>query len=87
LAGFAEDGVTRLPSIDINASEVEFDKLSTLERKAACLSHFFLFRRAKVEEVGGLDETLGDAPGIDDYDFIWTLLEHGASVSIVPEKV
>jgi GTPase SAR1 family protein len=34
-------------------------------------------------EVGGLDESLGDFPGIDDFDLIWTLLERGASVAIV----
>ena len=35
----------------------------------------------------GLDESIGDAPGIDDYDFIWTLLEHGATVSIIEERL
>jgi hypothetical protein len=38
---------------------------------------------SKILEVGGADETLGDARGIDDYDLVWVLLEHGASVGIV----
>jgi hypothetical protein len=31
-------------------------------------------------QVGGVDETLGDLSGVDDFDLVWTLLEHGASV-------
>lgn len=57
--------------------------MPTLEAKADYLSHFFLLRRARVLAVGGADETLGDPAGIDDYDLIWVLLEHGASVAIV----
>jgi hypothetical protein len=44
-----------------------------------------LFRATKIAEAGGLDESIGEAPGIDDYDFIWTLLERGATVSLVEE--
>lgn len=58
--------------------------LATPERRAAYLTHFLLFSRPTVDSVGGLDETLGDAPGIDDYDLIWVLLEHGATVGITP---
>ena len=60
----------------------EYSRLTSLEQRADYLRHFFLFRTAKVREVGGLDETLGDTPGIDDYDFIWTMLEGGASVAL-----
>jgi len=60
-----------------------FLRRPTLERRAAYLQHFFLFSRAALAAVGGLDETLGDAPGIDDYDLVWTLLERGATVGIV----
>jgi glycosyltransferase involved in cell wall biosynthesis len=59
-----------------------YRSLSTLEAKASYLEHFFLFRRETVLRVG-LDETIGNYPGIDDYDFIWTLLEHNATVAIV----
>jgi GT2 family glycosyltransferase len=61
--------------------------LSTPERRAAYLTHFLLFRRSTIDSVGGLDETLGDAPGIDDYDLIWVLLEHGATVGITPRPL
>jgi len=59
--------------------------LPTLERKALYLQHFFLFQKRKLDEVGGLDETIGDFPGIDDFDLIWVLLEHGATVTTVPK--
>lgn len=59
-----------------------FARLETLEQKAAYLTHFFLFRREAAVAAGGLDESIGDSPGIDDYDFIWTLLERGASVAL-----
>lgn len=55
-------------------------KRTTDEQRAAYLTHFLLFRRATLIDAGGLDETLGDAPGIDDYDLVWTLLERGARV-------
>jgi hypothetical protein len=62
-----------------------FRQLGTLEAQASYLSHFFLFDRSKLEEVGGLDESLGDGPGIDDYDLVWVLLERGATVHIVEQ--
>jgi hypothetical protein len=34
---------------------------------------------------GGLDESIGKYPGIDDFDLIWTLLERNARVSLVSE--
>ena len=76
-------GVTCLPLIKGIPSTSQFDRLQTLESKARYLSHFFLFQRAKLLEVGGLDETLGNTSGIDDYDLIWVLLEHGASVKVI----
>ena len=36
---------------------------------------------------GGLDETMGNFAGIDDYDFIWTLLEHNATVAIIEKQL
>ena len=76
-----DDGV-ELPRLSRPLSAAEYARRDTLERKAAYLTHFFLFRRPALLDAGGLDETLGDAPGIDDYDLIWTLLERGASVAI-----
>jgi GT2 family glycosyltransferase len=81
--------VTYFPDGRINAracrnpSIEKFDKLSTLEMRARYLGHFFLLRRKFVLDAGGLDETLGDYPGIDDFDLVWNLLERHATVSIV----
>jgi GT2 family glycosyltransferase len=61
----------------------KFQAFETLELKASYLTHFFLFRKQAVLNVGGLDETIGNFPGMDDFDLIWTLLEHGATVSVL----
>ena len=77
------------PNGDINQavggspSGAQFRSLPTLEAKATYLRHFFLFRKELLLQVGGLDENLGNSPGIDDYDLIWTLLERGATVALV----
>jgi glycosyltransferase involved in cell wall biosynthesis len=71
-----------MPHLRRALSRAAYANRRTLEEKASYLTHFFLFRRTRLAEVGGLDESLGDAPGIDDYDLIWTLLEHGASVGL-----
>ena len=81
----AADGRTELAALRRPVLRRRYDELPTLEAKARYLTHFFLFRRDKLLAVGGADETLGDTPGIDDYDLIWVLLEHGASVGIVEE--
>ena len=83
MQSYAEDGVTEFAHLRKEIRAHRFAALPTLEAKADYLSHFFLLRRACVLAIGGADETLGDTPGIDDYDLIWVLLEHGASVSIV----
>ena len=59
-----------------------YRSLATFEKKADYLRHYFLFRRAALLAVGGVDESIG-AVGPDDYDLIWTMLEHGAEASIV----
>ena len=64
-----------------------FLECKTLERKAVHLQHFFLLRKSKLQEIGGADESLGDFPGIDDFDMIWVLLEHGATVAIVEQAL
>lgn len=84
---FAADGVTRLDRPDDIVTMEGFLRRPTLERRAAYLQHFFLFSRTALTAVGGLDESLGDAPGIDDYDLVWTLLERGATVGIVGRSV
>lgn len=67
---------------DCPLSLVQYAEKLSLEEKASYLDHFFLFRKKKVLDVGGVDESIG-LTGADDYDLIWTLLEHGATVSIV----
>lgn len=71
---------------DARLSMARFMQLPTLEAKASYLEHFFLFNRGKLLEVGGVDESVG-LTGADDYDLIWTMLEHGASVSIVGKSL
>ena len=83
MQSYAEDGVTEFVHLRKEIRAHRFAALPTLEAKADYLSHFFLLRRSCVLAIAGVDETLGDTPGIDDYDLIWVLLEHGASVAIV----
>jgi hypothetical protein len=40
-----------------------------------------------LQEIGGADQSLGNFPGIDDYDMIWTMLEHRATVALVAESL
>ncbi|MFN7734395.1 MAG: glycosyltransferase, partial [Pirellula sp.] len=61
-----------------------FAKFSTIEQRASYIGHFMLFNRAKVLSIGGVDPNIG-LTGADDYDMIWTLLEAGASVELIPE--
>lgn len=66
--------------------ESTYDKLATLWEKASYLKHFFLFQREKVLLIGGVDNKIG-LTGPDDFDMIWTLLENGATVSLVSEPL
>jgi glycosyltransferase involved in cell wall biosynthesis len=84
---FAANGVDEYASLSWDHDRAVYERLPTLESKACYLSHFFLFQAARIREAGGLDETIGDAPGIDDYDFVWTLLEHRASVAVVERRL
>ena len=87
LTCFAGNGIDEFESLSSDRRCSVYDNLATSEERAYYLTHFFLFQAAKIAEAGGLDESIGDAPGIDDYDFIWTLLEHGATVSIIEERL
>jgi len=86
---YAADGVTVLAEISRVPSWLTYEGLPSLDRKASYLSHFFLFRKRKLQEIGGADEDVGDiaGAGIDDFEMIWTLLEHGATVSIVERSL
>ena len=48
------------------------------------VKHLLCWRRLKALSFGGMDETLNNV-GSDDYDFPWTMLEHGAKFRAVPE--
>jgi glycosyltransferase involved in cell wall biosynthesis len=84
---FDSDGKTVLHEVSRIRRGKDYLNRGTLERKARYLSHFFLFRKSKLDEIGGADESLGDFPGIDDFDMIWVMLEHGATVAIVEEQL
>jgi glycosyltransferase involved in cell wall biosynthesis len=79
---FAADGTTLLSHLSRTPLFKIYETLPNLEAKATYLTHFLLIDKSAVLAAGGLDESLGDAPGIDDYDLIWTLLERGASVEL-----
>jgi glycosyltransferase involved in cell wall biosynthesis len=80
----AADGTTVLDQLTEVHTEMAFKALRTMADRATFLSHFFLIRRAALDRAGGVDETIGNTPGVDDFDLIWRMLEQGASVGIVP---
>lgn len=69
-----------------DTSNTVFRQLQTFEQKASYLRHLFVFQKEKLLAVGGVDESIG-LTGPDDFDLIWTLLEHGASVRIVEKSL
>lgn len=83
LKTYLEDGITVHERASRLLTMNEYRTLKSFQAQAVYLQHFFLFRKTVVIDAGGLDETIGNFPGIDDYDLIWTLLERGASVAIV----
>lgn len=87
LTVYLADGWTPAMASGWPRSLEEFEKRTTLEERARYLKHFFLFRKTAIVGAGGLDESLGDYPGIDDFDLIWTMLERGATVAIVPASL
>ncbi|HLX28331.1 MAG TPA: glycosyltransferase [Casimicrobiaceae bacterium] len=83
---FAEDGEAQFASLHRRPSQARYQALPSIDRRAAYLEHFFLFRREALMKVGGVDETIGST-GVDDFDLVWTLLEQAASVVVVPDQV
>jgi GT2 family glycosyltransferase len=77
---YDSDGTRKIDDRPLTLAQ--YSEKRSLEEKASYLDHFFLFRKKNVLDVGGVDELIG-LTGADDYDLIWTLLEHGATVSIV----
>jgi len=68
------------------SEQARFEAMPTLQEQASYVGHFILFQRASVLAVGGVDPEIG-LTGADDYDLIWTMLEQGASVRLVPEAL
>jgi glycosyltransferase involved in cell wall biosynthesis len=52
--------------------------------RSAPVKHLLCWRRDKALSFGGMDETL-DSVGPDDFDFPWTMAEHGAVFRAIPE--
>jgi glycosyltransferase involved in cell wall biosynthesis len=86
-AVFNESGTRVFEELGRVPRLAEYRRCATKENRARYLQHFFLFRKSKLLEIGGADETLGDFPGIDDFDMIWVLLERGATVAIVEQQL
>ena len=53
-------------------------------KRGSPVKHLLCWRRDTALSVGGLDESL-DSVGPDDYDFPWTMAEHGARFKAVAE--
>ena len=83
VANYDADGETPL-KIERLITMEKYRRLETAQARASYLSHFYLFNRGALLAVGGVDPTIGET-GADDYDLIWTMLENGATVSIVEE--
>ena len=68
------------------SEQSRYDAFTDEQSRASYIGHFLLFRRSVFLAAGGVDPAIG-LTGADDYDLIWTLLERGASVSLVPEAL
>lgn len=80
------DGCTCFHSLARTPTLEAFQNCASIERRAAYLEHFLLFRKSTLLASGGVDESVG-LTGADDFDLIWTLLENGASVAVLPRKL
>ncbi|MEO7119248.1 MAG: glycosyltransferase [Candidatus Limnocylindrales bacterium] len=87
LYGFSADGETFIPSISRVIHREAYERRETDAERADYLGHFLLLRVSSVERAGGLDETIGDSPGVDDLDLVWRMLERGASVGLPGRSV
>lgn len=48
------------------------------------VKHLLCWRKELALAIGGMDESL-DSVGVDDYDFPWSMAEHGAAFRALPE--
>lgn len=84
---FAADGITCLTELAQEHTERAWRAQRKPADQANFLGHFLLFQRDALDRAGGVDETLGDSPGVDDFDLVWCLLERNATVRIVPQAL
>jgi hypothetical protein len=85
MAFYDATGQHRMDFSQLRSPEA-YRQIETFVDKASYIGHFLLLRREKLLEIGGVDETIGNV-GPDDFDMIWSLLEHDATVAIVEEEV
>ena len=81
---YAADGLRRLWRA--SADQTRFDRLTSLQERASYLGHFLVLERSAMLSAGGVDPTIG-LTGADDYDLVWTMLERGATVRLIPEAL
>src|SRR5581483_7870767 len=79
---FVDDDGAPLSSVYLSRGSVS--PLDDYRRGETPVKHLLCWRRELGLEVGGMDETLGSI-GVDDYDFPWTMAEHGATFTAIPE--
>lgn len=80
---YCADGIT-----EIHVRKRSFHQFALLDSnisRSEYLGHFLFFNTSALREVGGVDPSVG-LTGADDFDLIWTLLDYGATVSIVEES-
>ena len=95
-------GITRHPEVDFfHSSRIIVDEsgkaISSVHRSresfdigafalTSPVKHLLCWRRALALSFGGMDESLNSV-GPDDYDFPWTMAEHGARFLAIPEPL
>lgn len=72
------------PISDVYPSRATFELKDFLV--ASPVKHLLCWRRALALSLGGMDESLNNV-GPDDYDFPWTMAEHGACFRAIPEAL
>jgi glycosyltransferase involved in cell wall biosynthesis len=84
---YAADGRTVLTELTLEHTPEAYRALQKPADQASFLEHFLLIRREALQRVGGVDETLGVSPGVDDFDMIWCMLEQGATAAIIAQPL
>lgn len=72
------------PISTVHRSREKFDMKDFL--RGSPVKHLLCWRRELALSFGGMDESLNNV-GPDDYDFPWTMAEHGARFRAIPEAL